>query len=158
MSKRTPPSETWSCGKFLGQVAYCGEGEHNGESETIVKYDTISVAFNTSSSGGLDRQTGVFTAPYDGVYEISVFLSIEQTRESREGSTKVLINKNGVAIPNSNIEYSPQHIWTYGGLIINNIIAFWWGDMWSLPAFIWHSIPMLTDNLPDNCQANKPRI
>ena len=104
-------------------MAYCGEGEHNGESETIVKYDTISVAFNSSSYGGLDEQTGVFTAPYDGVYEISVFLSIEQTRESREESTKVLINKNGVAIPNSNIEHSPQHIWTYGGLSINNIIG-----------------------------------
>merc|ERR1712080_611564 len=69
--------------------SYCGFRDHTTSTGTLT-YDYLFTSVNSFSVGGLDKHTGVFTAPTHGTYLVT-----QNFATAGDGTFRVFINKNG---------------------------------------------------------------
>merc|ERR1719347_672755 len=74
------------------EVYYCGiKGSYI--SEGTIRYESLFYNHTNQPTGGLDRNSGLFTAPVPGTYEVNWSIKGQDSDESE--STKVYLYKNG---------------------------------------------------------------
>merc|ERR1712025_548351 len=80
------------------EAYYCGY-QSAMTSDGTVTYDSLLYSRSNQPTGGLSINTGKFTAPYPGSYEVN--WSVRGRDTDNDGSSRIHLHKNGEVIPES---------------------------------------------------------